>query len=197
MRRQLAIGALTTALVAGAATVPASAAETTVPGSTATATASTAPTAASGEDLLGAAVQQQQAANAAAAAKRKAARAKAKAKAIAAAKRLARQSRDMVGIERSLYRGRYYVKRHESVRRCIVRRESNGYYRVENRSSSAAGAYQFLLSTSNYVARKMDRRDLVGVPASRWNRLEQDKAFWTLWNHGRGRGHWAGGNYAC
>ena len=115
----------------------------------------------------------------------------------AAAQRTARLSRDMVGIMPSLYRGKYFSPRYESTRRCIVKRESNGYYRVENRSSSAAGAYQFLQSTSNYVARKMSRGDLVGVPASRWNRLEQDQAFWTLWNHGRGRGHWAGGNHSC
>jgi hypothetical protein len=36
----------------------------------------------------------------------------------------------------------------------------------------------------------MGRPDLANKPINRWSRFEQDKAFWTVWNHGRGRGHW-------
>jgi hypothetical protein len=189
--RQLVIGGASAALLAGAVAAPAVAAEGTSPVTTDTVTSVDADARAAAE------AQRRAEARAAEKARRVAARKAARAKRIAAAKRLQRQARDMVGVERSLYRGRYYVKRHEPVRRCIVRRESNGLYRVVNRSSGAAGAYQFLPSTSNYVARQMGRRDLVGIPANRWNRLEQDKAFWTLWDHGRGRGHWAGGRFAC
>ena len=102
-----------------------------------------------------------------------------------------------VGIYPSVYRGKWYDAKYEGIRKCIVKRESNGYYGVENPTSTAAGAYQFLISTSNYVAREIGRPDLIGVPASRWTRWEQDKGFWRLWNHGVGRGHWAGGNYSC
>lgn len=111
--------------------------------------------------------------------------------------RLMSLNHNMHGIKKSLYVGKWYDQRTEPIRRCIVRRESNGYYRVENRSSSAAGAYQMLIGTSNYVARKMHRRDLVGVPASHWSRWEQDKGFYRLWAHGKGKGHWAGGNFSC
>lgn len=102
-----------------------------------------------------------------------------------------------VGIYPSVYRGKWYDPRYESARRCVVKRESRGYYGAENPTSTASGAYQFLISTSNFVAREIGRPDLIGVPAGNWTRWEQDKGFWRLWNHGQGRGHWAGGSYAC
>ena len=101
------------------------------------------------------------------------------------------------GIRPSQYVGKWYDPQYESNRRCIVRRESNGQYGVENSYSSAAGAYQMLASTSNWVAREIKRPDLINKPASKWTRWEQDKAFWRLWAHGSGKGHWAGGNYSC
>ncbi len=77
------------------------------------------------------------------------------------------------------------------VARCIRHRESRGNYRVVNHSSGSAGAYQFMLSTSNYVARSlMHNPRLVGVPANRWRKRQQDRAFRLLFDHGRGRGHW-------
>lgn len=88
------------------------------------------------------------------------------------------------------YRGKYYNPRWENVRKCIVQRESGGDYRAKNRWSTAAGAYQFLISTSNAVARMMGRGDLVGTSARYWSKFDQDRAFWTLFNHGKGRGHW-------
>lgn len=106
-------------------------------------------------------------------------------------------TRSMVGVRSSAYIGKYYNPRYEKVRRCIVKRESEGHYRVVNRSSGAAGAYQFMRRTGAYVARKMGRSDLASRPANTWTRFEQDKAFWVLWNHGKGRSHWAGGRWSC
>jgi hypothetical protein len=88
------------------------------------------------------------------------------------------------------YRGKYYNPRWESVRKCIVQRESGGNYQAKNKWSTAAGAYQFLISTSNAVARMMGRGDLVGTSARYWSKYDQDRAFWTLFNHGKGRSHW-------
>jgi len=85
----------------------------------------------------------------------------------------------------------------ESIRKCIVKRESEGQYTVRNKTSSAAGAYQFVIATSNEAARRMQRSDLIGVPASQWSRRDQDRAFYVIWNNGRGRAHWAGGRWAC
>jgi hypothetical protein len=101
-------------------------------------------------------------------------------------------SGDTNGIQPSAYTGRYYRSAYEGFRRCVVHRESRGDYTVRNSSSGASGAYQFLLSTSNEVARMMDRPDLVGRPAGTWTRAEQDQAFYTLYDHGRGASHWGG-----
>lgn len=98
------------------------------------------------------------------------------------------------GIAPSAYTGRYYSPAYEGFRRCIVHRESRGDYTARNPRSSAAGAYQFLLSTSNVVARMMDRPDLVGRSASTWPRAAQDEAFYVLYDHGRGVSHWG---YSC
>lgn len=114
-----------------------------------------------------------------------------------AARAAERAAADLLGVQRSLYVGRYYDTRYESVRRCIVERESMGYYDVVSSNGTWHGAYQFAVGTSNIAAQRMDRPDLVGVPASRWDRAEQDEAFWTMWDHGRGAGHWAGGRWSC
>ena len=52
------------------------------------------------------------------------------------------QTKDMRGIETSLYRGRYYTKASEAKRLCIVERESEGHYDVVSPSGSYYGAYQ-------------------------------------------------------
>jgi hypothetical protein len=98
--------------------------------------------------------------------------------------------RNIRGVQASAWRGKYYNPRWENVRKCIVFRESRGNYRVKNKHSTASGAYQFLISTSNGVAKTMKRRDLVGKRAGTWTREEQDRAFWTLFNNGKGKGHW-------
>ena len=94
------------------------------------------------------------------------------------------------GIAGSAYTGSYYSASSESTRKCIVRKESGGNYGIVSSNGMYHGAYQFSRSTGDVAAQRMGRGDLVGTPASRWTRAEQDQAFWTMWNHGAGRGHW-------
>jgi hypothetical protein len=96
----------------------------------------------------------------------------------------------MSGIGPSAYTGAYYDPAYEATRQCIVNKESTGNYAVVSSNGMYHGAYQFMQSTSDAAARAMGRPDLVGVPASQWNRAEQDEAFYTMWNHGAGRSHW-------
>ncbi|HSO05494.1 MAG TPA: hypothetical protein VLQ92_13495 [Candidatus Limnocylindrales bacterium] len=99
-------------------------------------------------------------------------------------------SRSMSGIRSSAYVGKYYSARYERTRKCIVRKESGGNYRIASRTGKYRGAYQFNAQLARATAKKMGRRDLAGKPINTWSRFDQDKAFWTVWNHGRGRGHW-------
>ena len=94
------------------------------------------------------------------------------------------------GIVTSAYTGPYFNAAYEGTRQCIVRKESGGNYGIVSSNGSYHGAYQFSRSTGDVAAQRMGRADLVGTPASRWTRAEQDQAFWTMWNHGAGRGHW-------
>lgn len=100
-------------------------------------------------------------------------------------------------IPASKYRGKYYNPRYEWIRKCVVYRESRNHLRVVNRYSGAGGLYQFLPSTARVVARRMHRPDLVWVHPSRWSRKAQDRAFWVLWNHGKGRSHWYSRTRPC
>jgi len=99
-------------------------------------------------------------------------------------------SRSMTGIRSSAYIGKYYSPRHESTRKCIVRKESHGNYRIVSSGGTYRGAYQFNPHLARSTAKKMGRSDLVNKPFNHWSRFDQDKAFWTVWNHGRGRGNW-------
>jgi hypothetical protein len=99
-------------------------------------------------------------------------------------------SRSLRGVRPSAYIGKHYKSRYESTRRCIVRKESGGNYRIASRTGKYQGAYQFNAYLANATARKMGRKDLVGKPMRTWSRFDQDKAFWLVWNNGRGRGHW-------
>ena len=99
-------------------------------------------------------------------------------------------SRSLSGVRSSAYVGRYYSPRHERTRKCIVRKESGGNYRIASRTGKYRGAYQFNANLARHTAKKMGRPDLARKPINRWSRFEQDKAFWVVWNKGRGRGHW-------
>lgn len=116
---------------------------------------------------------------------------------VPAGERNPKVSRSLRGVRPSAYIGRYYSPRHESTRRCIVRRESGGNYRIASPGGRYRGAYQFNAGLARTAARKMGRSDLVGRPINTWSRFEQDKAFWVIWNHGRGRGHWASTRHGC
>ncbi len=116
--------------------------------------------------------------------------AKSAATAVPTGERNTKVSRSLSGVRSSAYVGKYYSKGHESTRKCIVRKESGGNYRIQSRSGTYKGAYQFNSGLARATARKMGRSDLANKPINQWSRFDQDKAFWTVWNHGKGRGHW-------
>lgn len=65
---------------------------------------------------------------------------------------------------------------------CIVKRESNGRIRAQNKTSTASGLFQFIRGTWNnfkgyYLAKQ--------APAT-----VQAKKFWKTWAHGKGRNNW-------
>ena len=116
------------------------------------------------------------------------------------------------GVYASAYVGSYYDSRFEAKRRCIVSRESHGYYTVRSANGLYNGAYQMTSSLGVGVTKKM----LASVAAevgsttaatlmanlrrttpNRWSRYWQDRAFWTVFNHGSGASHWAGGYVNC
>lgn len=85
----------------------------------------------------------------------------------------------------------------EKIRKCLLKRESEGRYSIVDPSKRWFGGYQFAMVTSNTAARRMKRPDLVGVPANKWSPADQDAAFYVIYDCGRGRKHWAGGRYPC
>lgn len=124
-------------------------------------------------------------------------------------------TRDMRGVERSLYRGKYYRPAVESKRLCIVNRESEGHYDVVNPSGAYRGAYQVSAQLARGATWMMlkEHKVLMGeatakkvlanlrrTPMNRWPRYWQDAAFSTVvnWDHtGSGLAHWAGGRWHC
>lgn len=117
--------------------------------------------------------------------------------AVRAGERNTKVSRSLRGVRASAYIGKYYSARYEVTRRCIVRRESGGNYRISSPGGRYRGAYQFNSGLARATARKMGRPDLARKPISSWSRFEQDKAFWVVWNHGRGAGHWRSTRHRC
>lgn len=122
------------------------------------------------------------------------------------------EARDMVGYRLSTYTGKFYDKRFEQYRLCVIQRESGGRYGES--SSAHIGAYQFSYSLAASALRAMrpeiestygrgglaalDRLD--GKPMYTWNRFWQDAAFWTTFDGGRGWSHWSsqwGASWNC
>jgi len=116
------------------------------------------------------------------------------------------------GVYASAYVGAYYDKRFETKRRCIVSRESHGYYTVRSANGLYNGAYQVTSSLGVGVTKKMLASVAAEVGPSaaaalmaklrlttpnKWSRYWQDRAFWTIFNHGAGAAHWAGGYVSC
>lgn len=115
------------------------------------------------------------------------------------------------GASESLYRGKWFVPRHEGRRMCIVNRESNGNYEAVSSRGLYRGAYQMSRALAvgatwqmqSEVRREMGEEGLKMVqalreiPPNRWNRYWQDRAFWTIWAKGKGQRHWRGGARNC
>jgi muramidase (phage lysozyme) len=105
----------------------------------------------------------------------------------------------------SLYRGEWFSAQWESARKCIMHRESRFNYRAANKSSSARGAYQFLdsqwrdglvwmmleESKNEKDGLAVSIKELKNKPIHHWSRYYQDRAFYTAWQHGKGKKHWA------
>jgi hypothetical protein len=106
----------------------------------------------------------------------------------------------------SLYRGKHYVPRHESHRKCIRQRESRNHYNAVSASGTYRGAYQFSPELRTGAAwmiqkdlRKQWGKDIahrVGstlreTSMNKWHPYWQDMAFWIVWNQGEGKEHWA------
>lgn len=114
------------------------------------------------------------------------------------------EAKDRKGFETSLYQGSWYSPKWRDVRKCVMKRESHYRYGVKNKKSSAMGAYQFLDNKWRdslvwmMVAESKKTRDglvseaekLRSVPIVQWNRYWQDRAFYTAWQHGKGKSHW-------
>jgi len=103
------------------------------------------------------------------------------------------------GYAPSLYQGKWYKKKWEDERKCIMQRESRFNYKAANKSSSARGAYQFLDSQwrdglvwmmLDEGGNKKEIRSLRDKPIHKWSRYYQDRAFFTAWRHGKGKKHW-------
>ena len=121
------------------------------------------------------------------------------------------KAKDRMGYMPSLYRGKWYDRRHEDSRKCIMERESHFNYRAANRSSSARGAYQFLENSWHkplvYMMLKESKqtndgltkeiRSLFNKPIAQWSRYYQDRAFFTAWQHGKGKHHWYYPGHRC
>lgn len=106
----------------------------------------------------------------------------------------------------SLYRGKHYVARHETQRRCIRFRESRNHYHAVGRTGTYRGAYQFspaLKRGAAWMIQKDLRKTMheklakdIGQmlrisPMNKWHPYWQDYAFWIVWDKGQGKQHWA------
>lgn len=114
-------------------------------------------------------------------------------------------------VDNSHYRGLWFNDNHESTRRCIVWRESRGEYGAVSRTGKYRGAYQFSPELTVGVTWMMQpevrkergkdglllMRKLRSTPMNRWEPYWQDRAFWTVWRHGKGKQHWNSTRHRC
>src|SRR6056297_1327096 len=113
-----------------------------------------------------------------------------------------KDAQDMKGFERSLYQGKWYMPKKESIRRCIMDRESNHRYRAVSAGGMYRGAYQMnraLARGASFMMQKEVKkqmpeavsqvRKLRKIPTQQWSRYWQDRAFWTIWRKGKGKHH--------
>lgn len=118
------------------------------------------------------------------------------------------EAKDMKGYRLSTYTGKYYDKRLEQYRLCVVQRESGGNYDL---NSYYQGAYQFGPFWANTIITRLkpeisavygnagvgQLNRLAGMRISSWPRFWQDAAFWTIFDNGAGYSNWSGGNWYC
>jgi hypothetical protein len=121
-----------------------------------------------------------------------------------------RASRDLVGWQPSLYQGKWFQPEVEPIRKCIMDRESNFNYAAVG-AGTYFGAYQMNRGLAVGATQAMEdevRKEmgaegvtilkaLRGIAPNRWNRYWQDRAFWTVWRNGAGKGNWHGGGLNC
>lgn len=124
------------------------------------------------------------------------------------------------GIKPSTYTGKYFSQSAESFRKCVIQRESRGYYRLVGGGDLTGdgkgdyqGAYQMSPALSNGVTYMMAKeskkskdglipviKELRGKPANKWSRYWQDRAYFTVINwegNLSGAQHWAGAPHSC
>lgn len=120
-------------------------------------------------------------------------------------------ARDTKGLMLSLYRGKWFVKKADDRRRCILKRESRADYKAVSVGGKYRGGYQMsrpLMRGAGWMMMKEVRKemgpegvailkDLFTTKSHLWNRYWQDRAFWTIWAKGEGRSHWRSNVYNC
>ena len=120
-------------------------------------------------------------------------------------------ARDTKGAMLSLYRGKWFVKKADHRRRCILKRESRADYKAVSVGGKYRGAYQMsrpLMRGAAWMMMKEVRaemgpqgvaivKSLFKLKTHLWNRYWQDRAFWTIWAKGEGRSHWRSNVYNC
>ena len=120
-------------------------------------------------------------------------------------------ARDTKGAMLSLYRGKWFVKKADHRRRCILKRESRADYKAVSVGGQYRGAYQMsrpLVRGAAWMMMKEVRAEmgpkgvaivkkLFTIKTHLWNRYWQDRAFWTIWAKGDGRSHWRSDVYNC
>lgn len=131
-----------------------------------------------------------------------------------------KRAKDLKGYAPSTYTGKFYNPKAENYRACVTNRESRNTYTGVgggdlngDGKGDYQGAYQLSPALSQGVTWMMAKeskkaddgllsevRDLRDIPASKWSRYWQDRAFWTVLNWEdtySGAKHWAIHNSRC
>jgi hypothetical protein len=120
------------------------------------------------------------------------------------------ESSDRTGFEPSLYQGKWFMPNREDLRKCISKVESHHQYKAGS-GRYYRGAYQFSKSLAQGVTWMMQAevkdemgdsgvdliKELRKTPMNEWNRYWQDRAFWTIWDEGKGKNHWSAAKARC
>jgi len=119
------------------------------------------------------------------------------------------------GLQDSAYKGKFYNKSQERVRKCIGQREGRFHYWGTGGNGLYQSTYQMTAPLIKGAAWMMgpELRHMFGVTqgntiqkkllhtqGKNWHRFYMDMAFYTVANwHSMGKGlhHWKGGRYTC